>query len=90
MLWVYGMNKHESDTIRKNIIFSRALIERFETLRSEVKMDFSTFVRETLDKALAEREQMKLKREMREGYSANTDLDRKTSYDFRFIDGEDY
>ena len=75
-------------TVRKNIIFPEDLISRFNAINGDLGMDFSTFVRKSVEEKIKQQENLKLQKELAEGYTANADLDRATCEEFKFVDGE--
>ena len=77
-----------NNTIRKNIIFPIDLISRFETVNKILRIDFSNFVRDAIEEKLKRIEKERIEKELKEGYLANSDLDRATCEEFKFFDGE--
>ena len=77
-----------NNTKRKYIIFPIDLLNRFEKENRKLGVDFSNFVREAIDEKLNRIEKERLEKELKEGYLANSDLDRATCEEFKFVDGE--
>ncbi|MBU1186391.1 MAG: hypothetical protein KJ908_05830 [Acidobacteria bacterium] len=78
----------EFSSIRKQIIFSPDLVERINSMRKILKVDFSRFVRDAAEERIERIERERLDAELAEGYAANAELDQITCDDFKHIDGE--
>jgi metal-responsive CopG/Arc/MetJ family transcriptional regulator len=78
----------EIKMVRKNINFPEELLEEASDICRELKMSFSKFIRKAAAEFILNAEKARLENELREGYKAKAELNKRTAEDFKYIDGE--
>jgi metal-responsive CopG/Arc/MetJ family transcriptional regulator len=76
----------EKKTERKNVFFPVDLLKRISEVKEDT--DFSSFIRDAAKEKVEKIEREKLKKRLEEGYKAKAELNKKTSEDFKYVDGE--
>jgi len=76
----------KSKTVRKNINFPVDLIKRISEVKEDT--DFSNFVRDAAREKAEKIERQKLEENLKQGYKAKAELNKKICGDFKYVDGE--
>jgi len=76
----------KSKTVRKNINFPGDLIKRISEVKEDT--DFSNFIREAAKEKVKKIERQKLEENLKQGYKAKAELNKKICVDFKYVDGE--
>ena len=76
----------KSKTIRKNINFPVDLIKKISEVKEDT--DFSNFIREAAKEKVKNIERQKLEENLKQGYKAKAELNKKICGDFKYVDGE--
>ena len=78
----------EIKMVRKNINFPEEMLSKASDICRELKMSFSKFIRKAAAEFIVKAEKARLENELREGYKAKAELNKRTAEDFKYIDGE--
>lgn len=73
-------------TVRKNIYFPIDLINKIYEVRENT--DFSKFIRDAAREKVKKIEMQKLEEDLKQGYEAKAELNKKICKDFKYVDGE--
>ena len=76
----------KSKTVRKNINFPVDLIKKISEVKEDT--DFSNFIREAAKEKVKNIERQKLEENLKQGYKAKAELNKKICGDFKYVDGE--
>jgi metal-responsive CopG/Arc/MetJ family transcriptional regulator len=76
----------KSKTVRKNINFPVDLIKKISEVKEDT--DFSNFIREAAKEKVKNIERQKLEENLKQGYKAKAELNKKICGDFKYVNGE--
>jgi len=76
----------KSKTVRKNINFPVDLIKKISEVKEDT--DFSKFVRDAAKEKVKNIERQKLEGNLKQGYKAKAELNKKICKDFKYVNGE--